>query len=183
MASSNRFISLVKKLTLLVLVIAIAVPLWYGSTNPKYLRLRVLHSLLSIKHSFTTDENRPTLSADYRAFETLLRLRPLAAVDLTADPLELSKNARASMSLDSIVPQPSQCHVNKQVYEFEGHSVDAYWINHAGNEQSNTDRIVLYFHGGGYMMGDVQGKLFDILCCIATVLSINRRVDALIMWR
>jgi acetyl esterase/lipase len=183
MASSNRFVSLVKKLTLLVLVIAVAVPLRYGSTNPKYLRLRVLHSLLSIKQSFTTDENRPTLSTDYRAFENLLRLRPLAAVNSTADPLELTKKVRASMTLGSIVPQPSQCHVNKQVYEYEGHSVDAYWINHAGKEQPNTDRIVLYFHGGGYIMGDVQGKLFDILSCIITFLSSDRRIDALIMQR
>ena len=162
MATSNRYFSLTKKLALLVLVLAIAIPLRYGSTNPKYLRLRVLHSVFSIKHSLVPDPDRPMLSADYRAFESLLRLKPIVPVDRTLDPLEMVKEARASFPFDVIVPRPLQCEVHKQVFEYDGHAVDTHWIkNHRGKEDIGADRIVLYFHGGGYMVGDIQGKLFD----------------------
>ena len=164
MVSSNRFFSLVKKLALLVLAVAIAIPLRYGSTNPKYLCLRIVHACFSIKHSLILDRVRPTLSAEYRAFESLLRMRPSLTIDLMIDPLEMAKKLRLSFPLGTIVPRSSQCQINKQVYEYEGHTVDAYWINqHGGKEQINTNEIVIYLHGGAYLRGDVQGKLSQIL--------------------
>ena len=163
MPSLNNFFSLTGKLALLVLLLAIAVPLRYGSTNPEYLRLRVFHSLFSIKHSLISDPDRPTLSAEYRAFENLLRLKPVLTIDRTLDPSEMVKKVRASFPLDAIVPRPAQCQVHKQVFEYGGHAVDAHWIkNHDGKVDVGADRIVLYFHGGGYIVGDVQGKLVDI---------------------
>jgi len=82
----NAFFGFLKKLILFVLIMAIAIPLRYGSTNHQYLQVRLLHSILSLKHSFVRDEARPTLSADYRAFENILRMRPMVKIDPTADP-------------------------------------------------------------------------------------------------
>jgi hypothetical protein len=155
----NRFFSFVKKLILLVLILAIAIPLRYGSTNPKYLRIRLFHSLLSIKHSLVPDRARPTLSADYRAFESLLRLKPSLKIDQQADPLEVAKKLRSAFALGTIVPRPSLCQVNKQVYQYKGHTTDAYWINHhAGKAHINTDQSIIYLHGGAYLRGDIESK-------------------------
>ena len=164
MVSLSRLFSLIKKLALFVLVVAIAIPFRYGSTNPKYLCLRIVHVLFSIKHSLILDRVRPTLSADYRAFESLLRMRPSLTVDIMVDPLEMAKKLRLSFPLGTIVPRSTNCQINQQVYEYEGHTVDAYWINqHGGKEQRNTDEIVIYLHGGAYLRGDVQSKLVYIL--------------------
>ena len=109
------------------------------------------------------DPDRPMLSAEYRAFENLLRLKPVLAIDRTLDPSEMMKKVRASFPLDNIVPRPPQCQVHKEVFEYDGHTVDAHWIkNHDGKEDIGADRIVLYFHGGGYIVGDIQGRLSDI---------------------
>ena len=143
-----------------ILAIAITIPLYYGSTNPHYLVLRILHASLSLKHSFTSDSTRPTLSADYRAFETLLRLQPVVHGDLTADSIATVKQFRSSFSFGTMTPQPTACNVTKKVYKYDEHTVDAFWINyHSGKELTNTDQIVLYLHGGGYYVGDINSKL------------------------
>jgi acetyl esterase/lipase len=80
------------------------------------------------------------------------------------DTMEMVKKLRLSFPLGTIVPRSPQCQINKQVYEYEGHTVDAYWINHhGGKEPINTNEIVIYFHGGAYLRGDVQSKLSQIL--------------------
>ena len=96
MVSSNRFFLVAKKLTLLLLIVAIAIPLRYGSTNPEYLIIRLIHSLMSIKHSLTPDQARPTLSAEYRAVESMLRMKPSLIIDTMIDPLEMAKKLRSS---------------------------------------------------------------------------------------
>ncbi|CAF3228073.1 unnamed protein product [Rotaria socialis] len=157
MAFFNSLFSIIKKLTILAVLVAIVIPIYYNSTNPKYLGLRFLHSLISIKNTFVSDTDRPMLSPEYRAFESMLRRRPLFQIDPNLDPLELAKNIRASFPLDTIVPRSSSCHVDKHVYENEGHTVDAHWIHHErAKPKLNADRIIIYLHGGGYIVGDVQ---------------------------
>ncbi|CAF1233182.1 unnamed protein product [Didymodactylos carnosus] len=110
------------------------------------------------------DYARPTLSADYRAFEEIMRMTPLAQLDPTADILTIIKELRLAFTMGTTVPKPSQCQLNKEVFEHDGHSVDAYWIDyHQNNFQKNSDKIVLYFHGGGYMLGDIHSKSY-LLC-------------------
>ncbi|CAF2716497.1 unnamed protein product [Rotaria sp. Silwood2] len=157
MLTCNCF-GFLKKLTLFILIVTIAIPLYYGSTNVQHLRIRLLHSMLSIKHSLLPDQARPTLSADYRAFEEIILMTPLAELDPLADLATIIKDLRASFTMGTTIPKPSQCQINKEVFEHDGHTVDTYWINYnTKNFQRKSERILLFFHGGGYMLGDIHG--------------------------
>jgi acetyl esterase/lipase len=174
----NSLFGLVKKLTLFILIVAIAIPLGYGSTSPKYLIVRFIHSILSLKHALLSDQTRPTLSADYRAFENLLRLNSKPKRDPTTDSLTTVREFRSVFTFESIVPQPSQCQVNKEVFHHDGHSVDAYWVDYSSRKfQRNTDKLILYFHGGGYIAGDIHGELFDILRFIIRSIVLINTID------
>jgi acetyl esterase/lipase len=164
MPSVGGLLRFFKKLFIVILFVAIAIPLRYGSTNNHYLRFRLLHSFLSLKHSLTQDGARPTLSADYRAFEDIVRMKPLLEINGFEDPLLVIRRIRASSSMRTVVPKPSRCQINKEIFEFDGHTVNTYYIdNHQREVQRNNDRILIYFHGGGYMIGDIHSKLFSIV--------------------
>jgi acetyl esterase/lipase len=159
MSFFNRFFGFLKKLTIFALILAIAIPLHYGSTNHRYLRMRLHHSMLSLKHTIIPDHARPNLSADYRAFEEIMTMTPLAKFDPTADIFTIMKELRLAFTMGTTVPKPSQCQVNKEVFHHDGHSVDTYWIDYPPRKfQRNSDKFILYFHGGGYMIGDIHGK-------------------------
>ncbi len=112
------FFGFLKNLIIVILIVAIAIPLRYGSTNNRYLRFRLLHSFLSLKHSLVPDRTRPTLSADYRAFESIVRMKPLLEINSLEDPLIVIKRIRSGASVRTVVPKPSQCQINKKVFEF-----------------------------------------------------------------
>jgi hypothetical protein len=163
MSFLNSFFGLLKKLALFALIVAITIPMHYRSTNPTYLGFRLLHSTLSLKNSLLPDQARPTLSADYRAFEDILRMKPESNRDPLSDPLPLVQKSRSEFLLTAIIPKLPHCQVNKEVFEHDGHTVDAYWVDdHQENLQKKADKILLYLHGGGYMAGSIRGKLFDI---------------------
>jgi len=165
MASLYGFFGLLKKLVILFLILAIAIPIRYGSTNRQYLSLRLLHSALSLKHYLLADQARPTLSAEYRAFEDIIRMKPLIQGDPLEDPVAVIKKIRSGSSMHNIIPKPSQCQINKEVFEHDGHTVDTYWVeNHQKQFQRHADHIILYFHGGGYMLGNIDSKLLFIIC-------------------
>jgi acetyl esterase/lipase len=126
-----------KKLAIFILVVTIAISLQYGSTNHQYLGLRSVHSILSLTYSVVTDQIRPTLSADYRAFETIVRLNPIAEGDPLKDATIIIKNLRSTLVISTIVPKPAECQ------KFQRH----------------TDQLILFFHGGGYIMGNIHSKL------------------------
>jgi predicted ferric reductase len=71
MSLGSKIYSLIKKLSIIILIISIIIPLRYVSTNLEYLRVRCFHSLLSLTYKFIIDEDRPNSSSDYRAFKTL----------------------------------------------------------------------------------------------------------------
>jgi hypothetical protein len=121
---------LVKKLVLLVLVFAIAVPFLYGSTNHQYITFRLLHSALTLKNSILPDAVRPTLSAEYRAIEDILRLKPIADIDPSKDPITFVKNLRESFAVENMIPKPSECQINNETFEHNGHQVYTYWVNY-----------------------------------------------------
>ena len=159
MVALSGFFGLLKKLTIVILIFAVAIPLRYGSTDPKYIIFRLLHSALSLKHSLIADPARPTLSTEYRAFEEILRLKPLIKIAPSSDPLIFVQKVRESMSDGSLYPKSSQCSITKEVFEQNGHSVDTYWINnHQDNVQKHTDRLMIYLHGGGYLAGGIDCK-------------------------
>ncbi|UJR11946.1 hypothetical protein I4U23_016124 [Adineta vaga] len=150
-------VGFLKKLVLFILIVSIAIPLRYGSIDPKYLFIRLLHSTLSLKYSMISDQARPTLSANYRAFENMLRMMPFPKLDPSADPLTVIKEMRSSFDMNSITPKPSQCQIDKEVFEYDEHVVDAYWVNYPPkNIQRHSDKILLYFHGGGYFLGNIN---------------------------
>lgn len=154
------FAKLLKKLVAFVVLLAILVPVRYGSTNSQYLLVRLLHSALSLKHSFISDPLRPTLSADYRAFENMLRLMPLTEYDPLGDPITLVKEVRSASSLANVVPKPGHCHVTHEIFEHHGHTVDTYWVDDTiKNLQGHADTLIVFLHGGGYILGDVHSKL------------------------
>jgi acetyl esterase/lipase len=163
MSFLTGFFGFLKKSALFVLIVAIVIPLYYGSTNYKHLRIRVFHSMLSLKHSFLSDQARPTLSADYRAFEEIMGMVPLGKIEPSADVVALIKEIRSTFTMGLTIPKPSQCQVNKEVFEHDGHTVDTYWIdNHHRSFERKSDNILLYIHGGGYILGDIHGKLLPI---------------------
>ena len=155
----NALVSFLKRFVVFILILAICIPLKYGSTNPIYLTLRLIHSVLTLKHSFLLDEARSTLSAEYRAFENMIRMKSFIKYELPADPLVRLNNFRSISILSNIVPQSSQCQINREIVEYDGHSVDTYWINYPPRKfQKGFDKLLLYIHGGGYISGNIQSK-------------------------
>lgn len=153
---------MLKKLFYLVAILAVAIPLYYGSTDYRHLRLRLVHSMLSLKHSLIPDPARPMLTSDYRAFETILRMRPLFGADPLADPHEIIKRLRVSLGSHQLNPKPSLCYVDRDVFSHDGHTIDAYWVSHPPRDfEKKTDRLLLYFHGGGYLFGDIDSKFLS----------------------
>ncbi len=163
MSFLSNFCGLLKIIAIFVLIVTIAIPLRYGSIDAQYLSIRLFHSMLSVKYCLLPDSARPTLSADYRAFEKVMRMKPKAEKDPLADSMTTVKNFRSSFTMATIIPKPSQCQINKKIFQHDGHSVDTYWIDYPTRKfQPKSDRLILYFHGGGYVLGDIHSELFNI---------------------
>jgi acetyl esterase/lipase len=159
MPSFYALFGLLKKLALFIIIVAIAIPLRYGSTNRQYLQLRLLHSILSLKYSLVPDPARPTLSADYRAFENILRMKPIAEQDPLEDPTIIVQKIRSTFNMGTIIPKPSQCQIHKEVFEHDGHLVDTYWVDYPTRKfQPKFDKLLIYLHGGAYMLGDIHSE-------------------------
>ena len=159
MSLLNSLLGILKKLVLFILIVAIAIPFRYGSTDTTYLIFRLLHSALSVKHSVFSDPARPTLSAEYRAFENILRLNPLPELDPSADPLTVIKELRLKFKNSGINPKPSECKITKEVFEYDGHVAEGFWVDNQPISLSlNSNKILLYIHGGGLISGDVHSR-------------------------
>ena len=147
------------KLAFFAFISTISIFLRYESTNPHHIIFRLFHSALSIKHSFIEDHARPNLSSDYRAFEDILRMKPLLKRTAEEDPTAILKRIRTGSSMTNIVPKPQLCNITKEVFEHNGHSVDTFWVdNHQNKFQRHADHIIIYFHGGAYLSGDIQSE-------------------------
>jgi hypothetical protein len=109
--------------------VTIAISLQYGSTNHQYLGLRSVHSILSLTYSVVPDQIRPTLSANYRAFETIVRLNPIAEGDPLKDATIIIKNLRSTLVISTIVPKPAESQITNELFEHDGDVVNTYWIN------------------------------------------------------
>jgi acetyl esterase/lipase len=93
--------------------------------------------------------------------EDVLRMKPIAEQDPLADRIVVVKNLRSSFAMDNIIPKPSQCQINNETFEYDGHSVHTYWIDYPTRKfQGKSDKLLLYFHGGGYVLGDIHSKRF-----------------------
>jgi len=161
MSLLGPFFGLIKILSISVLVVAIAVSLRYGSANTEYLTIRLLHSVLSFKHHLILDRARPTLSVEYRAFEDILRLQPMVGQNLLADPLTVVKKLRSTYGIGTIIPKPSQCQINKEIFEHNGHSVETYWVDYSTRKSRiESEKLLLYLHGGGYALGDIDSEFY-----------------------
>ncbi|CAF4064045.1 unnamed protein product, partial [Rotaria sp. Silwood1] len=79
----------------------VAIPIYYGSTSHQYVCLRLYHSVLSLKFSFISDQSRPNLSADYRAFEEIMRNVPLAELDPKEDIVNIIKDLRSAFTMST----------------------------------------------------------------------------------
>jgi acetyl esterase/lipase len=111
------------------------------------------------------DSIRPTLSADYRAFETLIRLNAISEDDPLKDARIIINNLRSTFMIDTVVPKPAECEITNELFEHDGHIVNTYWVNNNQREfQKHTDQIIIFFHGGGYIMGNIHSKLLSYIC-------------------
>jgi acetyl esterase/lipase len=94
--------------------------------------------------------------------EDILHMKPITKKDPLEDSTTFVKNLRASLALDNVIPKPSQCEINNETFEYDGHQVQTYWVNYPPRKfQRNSGNLLLYFHGGGYVVGHIHGELFD----------------------
>ena len=160
-----------KVLCFVILFVGILIPIRYESINVRYISFRLIHSILTLKHSFEQDENRPMLSAEYRAFESLLRVK--SESDLIGDPLTVVAKMRSSFGMSHLLPRPSGCYVRKQIFTDDDnnnkHSVDTYWIN---MNEKQSDMLLIYYHGGGYMVGNIDSHL-GFQCYLSNLFQMN----------
>ena len=150
---------LLKIFTLFISIFAVVLPFLYGSTNYQHLCFRLLHSALSIKNSVVLDAARPILSAEYRAMEDIVRMKSPPKRDSLVDPMVYVKNLRSSFIMSILIPKPPQCEINNETFEYNGYAVHTYWVHYRARKlQRNSDKLLLYFHGGAYVSGDIRGK-------------------------
>lgn len=152
-------LSMLKTLTLVILLLALAIPFYYRSTNWKYLQIRLIHSIFTFEHRLVPDRERPELSAEYRAFESFFHRFPATNYDPTADYLEVAKQMRENFKFGTIIPRPKDCRFRNQIYEYQGQTAEVFWVDHRDRVKDWTsDRILIYFHGGGYILGDFSSQ-------------------------
>lgn len=168
MSLLSGFYSLLKLFAILTTLLAVAIPFYYESTDLGCLRVRVLHSIISSKYSMHPDASRPNLSPDYVAFETLLKNRPIVKFDSTHNIHDVVQEMRSSFPFGKILPRSSQCKSKELSVTINDHSLRYYQVHYAAvHETLETDRVLIYFHGGGYMVGDFQSNdRFLNLCVI-----------------
>ncbi|UJR07351.1 hypothetical protein I4U23_011637 [Adineta vaga] len=95
--------------------------------------------------------------AEYRAFENLIRIRPIPEYDPLADAITLLKDMRSKSVMSDMIPKSSQCRIIKDTFEYDRHTVDTYWIDYPVRSfQKNSDKLFIYLHGGGYLIGDIH---------------------------
>lgn len=152
------------KLTLLMLLLAVMFLIDFESSDCRHILFRLFHNLLILKHTFLFDYQRPNLSIAYRAAENLIPNRSMHTVDITADVQTIVKQKRDGFRVEIVIPYPRGCQSKRHVLEYEGQTVETYWLDYRQKKQNTSDsnRILLYFHGGGYVLGDFQGVL-DLL--------------------
>ncbi|CAF1107988.1 unnamed protein product [Didymodactylos carnosus] len=152
------FTKFLKYLSIFVLLLSISVSIYYQSTNTTYLKIRFFHQLFTWKYQFLPSNDTRNLSHEYKAFETLLRRRTIADFNETHDPLVAIQEIRKIFNLKEVIPKSSKCRVTKQQYSSNNHVIDGYWVNWDGREREiiNSENIILYFHGGAYMSGDID---------------------------
>ena len=154
--------SLVKFFAILALFIGIGVPIYFESTNFAHLRVRVIHSLLSVKYSLAPDTSRPILSSQYVAYETLLKNRPLIQMHPSMTLSEIVKEMRDSFTFGVLLPRPTQCQSQEKSFTVDGRQFQYYLVHHQNDQfKLNDDRVLLYLHGGGYVVGDFASEILQ----------------------
>jgi len=102
------------------------------------------------------------LSPEYLAFQNIIRLKPSIDTDQSDDSLTIVKKLRSASSMSTVIPKPSHCQIHKEIFHHDGHTVDTYWIDYSvENSQGYPDKLLIYLHGGGYVLGDIDGNFFD----------------------
>ncbi|CAF0789423.1 unnamed protein product [Adineta steineri] len=155
------------------IVRAITIPLRYNSTDPNYLCVRLIHSILSLKHSLVSDPARPTLSANFRAFENMLQMIPFPKNDPSVGPLTVIKEMRNAFGRFFVTPKPYQCQIKKEIFEHDGHAVDTHWINYPPkNIEKHSNKILFYIHGGEYLLGNIH-HFSGIECHLSEIFTLT----------
>ncbi|CAF1065343.1 unnamed protein product [Didymodactylos carnosus] len=143
-----------------IIVVSILISIYYQSTNFNHIRFRLTHTLLTYKYRLwsRSNDNNDQTSFEYKAFKTLMERLEIFSLNLTADPLDVAKEFRKKYQFSDILPRSMRCHIKKKQYTFDNRLVNGYWIDDSDEErQTPTANIILYFHGGAYIAGDMRG--------------------------
>ena len=145
------------QLTSSILLLALAFLFGFPSVDFRHVQFRFFHHLLTIKHTLVFDHQQRNLSAAFRAAENVLPNRSMDTIDLIVDVATFVKERRKSFRVEIVIPYPRGCQSKRQVFQSEGHSVETYWLDYRQNGDNwNSDHVLVYLHGGGYILGDFQ---------------------------
>lgn len=142
----------------ILLICSLLIPFYYESIDLEHLRFRLIHSFLSLKYRMKSDVDRPMLSSDYRAFEQIILMKPLGNLAEPIDPEDFIGSLRLGFNrMSSLVPKSSTCQIRHGSFEYDQHQVETYSIDdHQKPIDQFKDPLIIYLHGGGYIVGDIH---------------------------
>jgi len=151
------FVKVIMYLTVSCFLMSVSISLYYQSMNIKYLGLCLIHQLFIFEHQLFCFNDVRNISNEYKAFDSIFKRKPIQAWN-ESDLLINVQTYRKSFPLGYVIPKPSKCRVTKKEYSSNNHVVDGYWVNWEGREEETirSEIIILYFHGGGYIAGDIH---------------------------
>lgn len=106
-----------------------SITLWINKSSMSSYSLYIFFLIINI-YFYQRWRSSNSYSSDYRAFEILLHLKSLLELDPSADPISVIKEIRSAFTFGVIVYKPTLCQVKKQIFHHQGHTVEAYWVNH-----------------------------------------------------
>lgn len=153
-----RIIVMKNKLALSIALLALTLVFGCRFIDFPHARLRLFHNFLTIKHTLVSDHRRPNLSAAFRAVEDALASRAINVLEMTPDALTIVKRERERFPMKMLIPFPRGCQFMRKLIDYEGQTVEIYWLDYRYTSNNwNSNHILLYLHGGGYILGDFQG--------------------------
>lgn len=130
------------------------------SQHPQML---VMHRVLSIRNTFLPFLNQQLLirDADSKAFNEIISLyypRPDLSRNVTNNEIE-SFRYHSKRMLTALHPTKSpSCLIDHRLFHLNANQIDLYYIQHnqIDDWRSSKQPLILYFHGGGFVSGDLD---------------------------
>lgn len=125
---------ILRTLGIVTAIIALLPPIIYQSFDHRYIILRLLHKGLTLNYQYNPyiqhrlqNDNR-SISHEYRAFEDIFKMRPVAKSSSITDNVERAKQLRKEFIFQSLVPKSYGCNVEKHTFNYEGNTTTGYFV-------------------------------------------------------